>query len=327
MAQTCETVEVYNVDKNELGNLFPNILKSVRLWASVGRFQSAEQRSLPTLADNNSSIEQHLLRAARRVLRPLVRILLRYGVPATALQEVVRKAYVDVAHDEFGLEGKPQTLARVSVLTGLNRKEVARLHRLPPVDEADGEWRTRAGQVLARWFVDPDFLDRKGDPLDLPFAEGSPNFSELVKKYSGDMYPRSIADELLRLGLVEETQGRLRMTFRGYVPTNDPAMVIDILGLDTAAFIETIDHNIEADNDSKLMQLRAVSYSLPASQVEDFLRESRRGGQQLIENVADWLGRHEIDEQEGKDNSIELRTIGLGVYQILGRPNMNEKKL
>lgn len=276
------------------------------------------------MAASDSSIEQHLLRAARRVLRPLVRILLRYGVPATALQEVVRKAYVDVAFDEFHLQGKPQTLARVSVLTGLNRKEVARLHRLPPVDESDGEWRTRAGQVVARWFVDPTFLDKKGDPLDLPFAEGSPNFSDLVKKHSGDMYPRAVADELRRLGMIEEENGCLRMTHRGYVPANDPAMVIDILGLDTAAFIETIDHNIEAEADAKLMQMHAVSYSLPEDEVEEFLRESRRGAQQLIENTADWLGRRELEEDE--QTAVRQRKVGLGVYQILGMTDMDEEK-
>lgn len=289
------------------------------------------------MADSNSSLDQHLLRAARRVLQPLVRLLLRYGIPATALQEVVRKAYVDVAYEEFSLAGKPQTLARVSVLTGLNRKEVARLHRLPPVDEADGEWRTRAGQVLSRWFVDSDFLDGQGDPLDLPFAGGESSFSELVKKYSGDMYPRAIADELIRLGLVEEVGERLRMTQRGYVPANDPALLIDILGLDTAAFIETIDHNIEAEGNRTLMQVRAVSYSLPADEVDNFLRHSRRGAQQLIENTAEWLGRHEEDvpvltDNEDSDNNKtdddvdEYRTVGLGVYQILGRTDIKREE-
>ena len=73
------------------------------------------------------SIEGKLLNAARRILYPLVRILLRNGISSDALTELVRKTYVDVAEAEFGIEGKRQTTARISVITGLNRKEVARL--------------------------------------------------------------------------------------------------------------------------------------------------------------------------------------------------------
>ena len=59
------------------------------------------------------AIEQKLMRAARRILRPLVRIMLRNGIPSDALTELVRKTYVDVADEEFAIEGKRQTLSRI----------------------------------------------------------------------------------------------------------------------------------------------------------------------------------------------------------------------
>ena len=67
-------------------------------------------------------VNKHLLRAIRRILRPIARILLRNGVTANVFQEMSRKVFVDVAFEEFSISGKPQTLARVSVITGLNRK-------------------------------------------------------------------------------------------------------------------------------------------------------------------------------------------------------------
>ena len=76
-----------------------------------------------------------LLNAAARVLKPVVRILLRNGVPSDELTELVRKVYVDVATQEFKLEGRRQTLSRISVLTGLNRKEVSRLTKVLEADE------------------------------------------------------------------------------------------------------------------------------------------------------------------------------------------------
>lgn len=261
------------------------------------------------------AVEQKLMQAARRILRPLVRILLRNGIPSDALTELVRKTYVDIADEEFGIEGKRQTVARISVITGLNRKEVSRLRGAQPLDSGDALWWNRAAHVLGSWLRDADFLDRKGDPLDLPFADASPSFSELVRKHSGDMYPRSVADELLRLGAVEEVDGKLRMTTRGYVPGGDPERIIEILGLDTAEFMETIDHNLQAaSDDDRLFQLKVLSDNVPVAYLEEFNAYSRRLSRPVIEELNRWLSeRDKGRDWSGDDERVE---IGLGIYQI-----------
>jgi hypothetical protein len=140
------------------------------------------------------SIEQKLMIAAARILRPLVRIFLRNGIPSDAMSELVRRTYVEVAESEFRLDGKRQTTARISVITGLNRKEVARLRGLEKESDADRVRWNRAATVLGGWLRDKRFQDRKGDPLDLSFDRESPSFAELVRAYSGDMQPRAVAD-------------------------------------------------------------------------------------------------------------------------------------
>ena len=261
------------------------------------------------------AVEQKLMQAARRILRPLVRILLRNGIPSNALTELVRQTYVDVADEEFTIEGKRQTAARIAVLTGLNRKEVSRLRGTPPLDQADEAWRNRAAHVLASWLRDRQFLDRKGDPLDLPLAGKSPRFTDLVRKHSGDMYPRSIADELLRLGAIEEVDGKLRMTNRGYVPGADPERIIDILGIDTSEFIETVDHNLQADSDAeRLLQLKVFCDNLPAEHLEEFNRYSTRLSRPVLEELARWLSeRDKGRDWSGDDERVQ---VGLGLFQI-----------
>lgn len=272
--------------------------------------------------------EKNLMRAARRILRPLVRILLRNGIPSDALTELVRKTYVDVAEEEFGIEGKRQTLSRISVITGLNRKEVSRLRNKEPLDRSDEVWWNRAAHVLASWLRDEAFLDRKGDPLDLPFSGESPTFTDLVRKHSGDMRPRSVADELLRLGAVEEVGGRLRMTSRGYVPGADPERIIDILGVDTAELMETIDHNLQHDKDDRLVQLKVLSDNVPAAHLQEFNRYSARLSRTMIEELSRWLS--ERDKGRDWSGDDERVVLGLGVYQINrtarpGRPGTTDR--
>jgi hypothetical protein len=259
---------------------------------------------------------ERVLAAIGRILRPIVRILIRNGVSSDALTELVRKTYVDVADDEFRLDGKRQTVSRISVITGLHRKEVARLRSLDPIDirnEAAG--RNRAATVLSAWLREPDFLDRKGDPLDLPFS-GEASFSELVRRYSGDMKPRAMADELLVSGAIESIDGRLRMSARGYVPGSDPDDLIAVLGTDPVELIETIDHNMQS-NDRRFQ--RKVEYdNVPIAHATEFRALSARLSQHLLEELDRWLSSRDLRRDGAKQSVEPTMSLGLGIYQVEG---------
>jgi hypothetical protein len=244
-----------------------------------------------------------------------VRIALRNGVPSDAVTELGRKVYVDVAADEFRLGGRRQTLSRISVITGLNRKEVSRLMKLIEASEDNMEvQRNRAAHVLSAWLRDPDFHDRKGDPLDLPFT-GELSFAELVKRHSGDMKPRAIADELLAADALETIDGKLRMTARGYVPGHDPEELLRILGIDPAELIGTIDHNLTASEGERLYQRKVKYDNVPAEHRDEFLRLSARKAQLLLEELDRWLAARDRGRRRSKKK--QPVSIGLGTYHIL----------
>ena len=94
----------------------------------------------------NTKHLQALSAAVLRLLRPLVRILLRNGVSYSSFADLAKWVYVDVAMREFGVEGRKQSVSRVSIITGLSRKEVSRVHQLPkPDDGASSESYSYAG--------------------------------------------------------------------------------------------------------------------------------------------------------------------------------------
>jgi hypothetical protein len=260
--------------------------------------------------------DQPLLAATTRILRPLVRILLRNGIASDAVTELVRRVYVDVAFEEFTLEGKRQTQSRVSVLTGLNRKEVARLRSqrdelLPPAEDR----RNRAAAVLGAWLRDPDFQGEDGEPRPLPFS-GPGSFAELCQRHSGDMKPRAIADELLSTGALVEEEGALRMTARGYVPGEDPVELLRILGTDTSELIQTIDHNLGSPAGQRRYQSKVKYDGVPEEHVGDFLRYSGLRAQALLEELDRWLAERDRDERSA-DGGRRV-SLGLGIFQIVG---------
>ena len=257
---------------------------------------------------------QTLMQSIAHLLRPLIRLLIRHGVSADALNELVRKLYVDVASQEFRIAGKRQTFARISVITGLHRKEVSRLAKTTLADELGSiDEANRAAQVLTAWVRDAAFHDAQGNPLALPFAGPHPSFSSLAETHSGDMKPRSIANELIRVGAIKEEGDKLRLTARGYVPAADPERLLEIMGRDTAELIETIDHNLRAQPHERLFQRKVLYDNIALEDVEAFKAYSAERAQTLLEDLDRWLSRRD----RGNCKTGQSVTLGVGAFQVV----------
>ena len=232
-----------------------------------------------------------------RLLRPLVRILLRNGVSYSTFSDFVKWVYVDVAGKEFGIKGRKQSTSRVSVITGLSRKEVTRMRQLPrPDDHVSAEKYNRAARVIAAWRRESDFLDTQGKPASLPIAGPGVTFSELVKRFSGDVPVRATLDELIRVGAVERLEdGRVSLLTRTYIPESSDADKLHILGTDVAHLISTIDHNLRSDPIGPLFQRKVAYDNLADEVIPEFRKHSAKRDEKRRKCLANGrcLGRHE----------------------------------
>jgi hypothetical protein len=263
----------------------------------------------------DSSINKTLNQAILKLLRPLVRILLRNGISFRVFADLARWVYTDVAFKEFGIEGKKQTTSRVSVITGLSRKEVQRLRKLEvPVEEDAHERYNRATRVISGWTRDPLYTDADGKPLQLPMNGPDASFSSLVKQFSGDMPVRAVLDELLNVGAVGiQEDGTIKLLTRAYLPGADKKAKINILGADVADLISTINHNLDTRNTTPLFQ-RKVSYdNVPAEYLDKFNQLSARESQALLEKLDRWLAARDRDTNPDVKGTGRKR-VGLGIY-------------
>ncbi|OGW49004.1 MAG: hypothetical protein A2V62_05890 [Nitrospirae bacterium RBG_19FT_COMBO_58_9] len=255
--------------------------------------------------------------ATLRLLRPLVRILLRNNVSHRTFSELAKLVYVDVANAEFGVTGKKQTTSRIAILTGLTRKEAQRLLAQPPDTEsvAEEEYH-RASRVITGWVRDPDFGDGKGHPHPLRMEGSRASFSELVKRYSGDIPIRAMLDELLRTGAIKQLKdGRICLLSRGYIPQKGVVEKLRVLGTDTADLISTIDHNVN-ENPSKPRFQRKVMYdNVPVEAAKEFQVLAAAHGQELLETLDRWLSHRDRDVNPSSKGTGQVR-VGLGVYQF-----------
>jgi len=249
------------------------------------------------------------------LLKPLVRILLRNGISFGQFSDLAKRAYVEVARDEFTIPGKPQTTSRVSAITGLTRKDVQRLKKENLDNDAKVTAKySRAARVISAWVSESAYLDQQGSPLFLPFEGAEPSFTALVKEASGDITARTILDELIHIEAVKRLEdGRLELLVRAYIPMADDVEKIGILGADVSDLISTIDHNLSIKKDGAYFQ-RKVCYDNLPQEVMDELRDTiAEKAQAALESMNEDMAKCDRDRHPEQEGSGRVRA-GLGIY-------------
>ncbi len=236
---------------------------------------------------------------------------------AKSFYELVKQIYAEVAQEEFGINGKKATISRIAILTGLTRKEVqALLNRQPASKDEFEEEYNRAARVITGWLRDPDFGDGKGHPFPLRMEGKHASFSELVKRYSGDIPVRAVLDELVRVGAVKLLKdGRIGLLSRGYIPQKGMNEKLAILGNDTADLIATIDHNLYGKSSRPRFQRKVMYDNVPTEAAEAFHAIAEAQAQELLEALDRWLSHRDRDVNPTSKGTGRVR-VGLGVYHF-----------
>lgn len=198
-----------------------------------------------------------VLSATKALIRPLVRVLIGCGVTLPALVAALKESFVEVASRDFRLGARAPSDSRVSLVTGVHRKDVRAIReRSHPVStpRAGG----LAATVLGRWLGSPDHLDDAGRPRTLSRA----SFDALVAGVSKDVRPRTVLDELLRLGLVEaDADGALRLLGEAFVPANDGEELLAFFERNLHDHMAAAAANLAAGPDGRRFLERAVYYN------------------------------------------------------------------
>ena len=278
------------------------------------------------------SVKRDLLAGFRRILRPLVRILLRNGVNFLEFAEVAKAAYVEVAAMDFPVSDRRMSQSRIAIVTGLSRKEVARVIADEGKDYSEDESKfNRVIRVLAAWHMDSEFTGPYGIPLELEFENdpGKPSFQTLVRKHSGDMPARAMLDELLRVGIVTQdtNSGLLKVLGRTYIPEKLSPESIDHVANVVSHLAETLDNNLRTDEGQRGLFQRTVETDRAVVwpdvwAFDDYVRDRCP---QLLEEFDAWLSSRAKLERPKSDEKV---TVGLGIYMFVersaSRPTLKE---
>lgn len=254
--------------------------------------------------------------ACRILLRPVTSMLLRVGMTWKEFADLSKSLFVQAATEEFGIRGRPTNVSRVSILTGISRKEVKRQRDLLAANEPAVKGKTTdATRLLSGWFQDSDYLDEKSAPKLLKQTGPKPSFESLCASYGGDIAMPTMLKELIKTKAVQKTSsGRLKVLSRYYQPVVRDDEMLHYGVKRISDLTETINNNIfPAKKHIPRFEGYADNDRISASAIPAFRKFLDQRGQEFLEEIDDWLAQHATDDA---DETTDFVRIGIGLYSI-----------
>lgn len=260
-------------------------------------------------------VKSQVLKAFRHLLRPIVRVLLRNGVTWKEFADLGKEVFVDVARNDYGIDGRPTNVARVALMTGLRRHEVTRIKNVLAGDEdAEEPAPNRISQILTAWHVDPDFVAADGTPAILPAAGEGASLATLLRRYAGDMPHSAVLKELELLGLVERRKHGYRVTSRDYIRSAADPNLLRQAAIALHDHATTIAHNVDSKRtEPARFERMATHRALPRRHAKAFRDLLELEGQAFLERIDAWLAERADKPRKASERAVRT---GVGVYLI-----------
>jgi hypothetical protein len=245
-----------------------------------------------------------VVRQIAYILRPMVQLLLTHGGTYPQLAETLKSVFIEVARSDTEQNAWRMTDSKLAVKTGLRRQDIKRLCAVDVQMESRGSSQTSVSltsAVFTRWLSDSAYCDKDGKPKTLQRLGNSPHsFGTLVKSISTNVHPRTVLNELGRLGLVDIEGDSIHPKVDAFVPKSDFAQMLEYFGANLHDHAATAVRNM-LDEQPAFLEQSLFNNGIHAEAVEELAGLARQKWTNILKTVMPKVERHELSEQDGKE--------------------------
>jgi hypothetical protein len=272
------------------------------------------------------SQEQALLQAGLdKVLRPLADLCLAKGLSIQSMEEQLRIAFVESALDSLGkqtilrlnsgISANTGFISRISASTGLSRREVARVTEMGNTNSRVQRKIRPAPttELFTRWLSNPSLRDADGQPMTLPRLGSAPSFEHLAHSITQDVHPRTLLDELCRLGLAlwDTKSDEVLLTKSAFVPSGDWARMTAFLAENVGDHLRAASANVLGTG-KEHMEQAIFADELSVQSLQAFREMMAAQWQQMLDSLVPQLEK--LIEEDKRAGRIQNQRVRIGLY-------------
>lgn len=252
------------------------------------------------------------------MITPIVRFCLKNSLGLQEIVEAAKVVFMRVAEEEMQRSGKKVTISRLSVATGVHRKDAARIYKIGELEPGAGRL---SGKIIQQWRRDQRFLTDNRRPRVLEYRGDNSEFQKLVETVSTDLKSGTVLFDLERIGAIERTKNGVKLIAKAYVPRGNPQEGFRMLAMDTEDLLEAVTENIYSNEpDLPNYHAKAVYDNISpadAKKIRDwFFKQCSNFHQKVMRH----LSKYDLDMNPGSNKEGGVR-VALGIFSRIHDPS------
>jgi hypothetical protein len=248
------------------------------------------------------------------ILKPILRMLLLKGMQLQSIVAAIKESLVQVAQEELKAQGATASVSRISVMTGIYRKEIQKLINQ---DIKIGERIPLLVKIVGQWREHPKFSKPRGVPRSLDCIGKESEFVKLVYSINREVNPYAVLFELERLGLVKNQDGEVELLSAEVIPEKNIDEAIRLIADDLQDLAEIVPSNLLCEKKIPQLHLKTAYDNI----TEDSLPEIRlwilKEGAEFHRKLRDFLSQFDKDLNPLLKNSKGSKRVALGTFAII----------
>lgn len=264
-------------------------------------------------------VNDYLVHAFQKILRPLVKILVRSGMRYDEFCQLVKGVYIESGiRDGVGLPGDP-TISKIAIATGVGKRDIeAHVNDSARSILPKKTIQAALSEILHRWNTDPAYLGPYGVPLEIEFAASrGRSFTDLASSVDPSVDPGIFLEELLKSGAVTNSGERhLKVLSRIFlVPEPMSPVMLEYFGNTITNLTTTLEFNMDPEKASKRLQRSVYAdRGLTEGQLAEFENYAKAKAQEFMVDIDNWLADNcPRDDAPG----APVFDVGISVFQYV----------
>ncbi len=264
----------------------------------------------------STAAEAALLAALRDVLAPWAQLAIARGVRYAELDEMLKDVLIQAARDAHTDVPLARSVSRISATTGINRREVTRLTQTDAQHRPQPTYPVTA--LFARWVIDPLYQTPTGEHLRLPRLGPAPSFESLAQSVNRDVRPRTLLEELCRLGITRtnESDDTVELIKDSFIPSNDEGEMLRFLGANVGDHLSAAVDNISGKGVRHLEQALFTD-ELSARSIEEVRPQVTAQWKALVKQLAPSVQQLIDDDKASVRPQDHRLRIGMYMYSAV----------
>lgn len=254
------------------------------------------------------------------LLRPVARFCIRNSLTVRELLEASKVALIDAATHEMERSGEKVNISRLSVITGIHRRDVMRLSREgPELDQPTN----LVSRIIGQWEQDPHFRTKTGKPRVLT-TEGDDNeFRAMVARVSQDLNAGTVLFQLERIGAIERTKNGVKLKKRAHSVQHDVEEGYKLLSSDVDDLIIAVGENLEDAGETPHLHARTEYDNIYVSALPEVRTWLLDKGSEFHEKVRNYLAQFDQDINPERGGKAKARVM-VGTFSLAVEPETEQ---